>query len=370
MKKKLLLAAMLFVMTITSCVPYNTRNDASDTDTSTSSAQTEIVTSEMEKGTSSETTTSAVSTTSVTESTAVSETTTSAATTVEPEKPTTPFSLSNIPPFSNTPYCEVNNNKPFFTDDEITTQSYEYYPDLDSLGRCGACIACISLDMMPTAEREGIGMVKPSGWQLSKYDFVDGKYLFNRCHLIGYQLTGENANLNNLITGTRYMNIQGMLPYENKTADYIRSTGNHVMYRVTPLFEENNLVATGVLMEGYSVEDNGQGICFNVFCYNAQPGVIIDYANGENQLDESSDVIILDPFVEDTDEPPVIDRDIPDNSDEQSQTYILNKNTKKIHYPWCSSVDDMAEHNKQEFTGDINEVISQGYSPCKRCNPS
>ena len=236
MKKKLLLAAMLFVMTITSCVPYNTGNDASDTDTSTSSTQTEIVTSETEKGTSSATTTTAVSATSVTESATVSETTTSSATTAEPEKQTTPFSLSDIPPFSNTPYCEVNNNKPFFTDDEITTQSYEYYPDLDSLGRCGACIACISLDIMPTAEPEGIGMVKPSGWHLDKYDFVDGKYLFNRCHLIGYQLTGENANLSNLITGTRYMNIQGMLPFENKTAEYIRSTGNHVMYRITPVF--------------------------------------------------------------------------------------------------------------------------------------
>lgn len=287
MKKKLLLAAMLFVMTITSCVPYNTGNDASDTDTSTSSAQTEIVTSEAEKETRSATTTTAT-TTSITETTTVSETTTSAATTVEPEKPTTPFSLSDIPPFSNTPYCEVNNNKPFFTDDEITTQSYEYYPDLDSLGRCGACIACISLDMMPTTEREGIGMVKPSGWHLDKYDFVDGKYLFNRCHLIGYQLTGENANLNNLITGTRYMNIQGMLPYENKTADYIRSTGNHVMYRVTPIFEENNLVSTGVLMEGYSVEDNGEGICFNVFCYNVQPHIVIDYSNGSSRADTRS----------------------------------------------------------------------------------
>lgn len=369
MKKKLLLSAMIFVMTLTSCVPYNTGNDASDTDTSTSSAQTEIATSEAEKETRSSTTTTAT-TTSITETTTVSDTTTSTTTTVEPKKQTTSFSLSDIPPFSNTPYCEVNNNKPFFTIDEITTQSYEYYPDLDSLGRCGVCIACISLDMMPTTEREGIGMIKPSGWQLSKYDFVDGKYLFNRCHLIGYQLTGENANLNNLITGTRYMNIQGMLPYENKTADYIWSTGNHVMYRVTPIFEENNFVSTGVLMEGYSVEDNGQGICFNIFCYNAQPGVIIDYANGENQLDESSDVIVLDPFVEDTDEPPIIDREMPDNSDEQSQTYILNKNTKKIHYPWCSSVDDMADHNKQEYTGDINEIILQGYTPCKRCNPT
>ncbi|WP_024858136.1 DNA/RNA non-specific endonuclease [Ruminococcus albus] len=173
-----------------------------------------------------------------------------------------------------------------------------------------------------------------------------------------------------MITGTRYMNIQGMLPYENKTANYIKSTGNHVMYRVTPVFEGDNLVATGVLMEAYSVEDKGQGLCFNVFCWNSLPGVIIDYATGDNRHDENYDVNILDSIVEDIDEPLVVDSEKTDNSDEQSQTYILNTNTKKIHYPWCSSVDDMAEHNKQEFAGDINELIGQGYSPCKRCNPT
>lgn len=166
------------------------------------------------------------------------------------------------------------------------------------------------------------------------------------------------------------MNTQGMLPFENMTADYIKSTENHVMYRVTPVFEGDNLVATGVLMEGYSVEDKGQGIRFNVFCYNAQPGVVVDYATGANHLDESYDTNGTDPIVDDIDEPLVADSEILDNRNEQSQTYILNKNTKKIHYPWCSSVDDMAEHNKQEFTGDINEMISQGYSTCKRCNPS
>lgn len=367
MKEKMLLASVILSITLTACVSYNTGNNVSDTDTLSFSDQTKTVMTETEKEINS--TTTATTPTTTTETTTVSETTTSAATTAEPEKQTTPFSLSDIPPFSNTPYCEVNNNKPFFTDDEITTQSYEYYPDLDSLGRCDACIACISLDMMPTTEREGIGMVKPSGWHLDKYDFVDGKYLFNRCHLIGYQLTGENANLSNLITGTRYMNIQGMLPYENKTANYIKSTGNHVMYRVTPVFEGDNLVATGVLMEAYSVEDKGQGLCFNVFCWNSQPGVVIDYATGDNRLDENYDVEILDSIVEDNDEPLVVDSEKTDNSDEQSQTYILNTNTKKIHYPWCSSVDDMAEHNKQEFAGDINELIGQGYSPCKRCNP-
>lgn len=364
MKIKMMLATSVIIMTLSSCVPNKTENDTSVTYTSTSSTHTEIVTSITEKETSTATTSS------VTVTSTFPDTTTEVITTVESEKQTSLFSLNDIPSFSNVPYCEVNNNNPYFTDDEITTQSYEYYPDLDSLGRCGACTACISIDLMPATEREGIGMIKPSGWQLSKYDFVDGKYLFNRCHLIGYQLTGENANLSNLITGTRYMNIQGMLPYENKTADYIRSTGNHVMYRVTPVFEGNNLVATGVLMEGYSVEDKGQGICFNVFCYNAQPGVVVDYATGANHLDENYEANIHDSIVDDIDEPLISDSVMPDNRNEQSQTYILNKNTKKVHYPWCSSVDDMAEHNKQEFTGDINEIISQGYSPCKRCNPS
>lgn len=198
--------------------------------------------------------------------------------------PTPPISISNIPDFDDEPYIEINGNKTYFTKEELTTSSYEYYTDLDSLGRCGVCYACIGKDIMPTEERGPIGMVKPSGWHTVKYDFVDGKYLYNRCHLIGFQLAGENANVNNLITGTRYLNVQGMLPFENKVADYVQDTGNHVMYRVTPVFEGNNLIANGVLMEAYSVEDKGEGVCFNVYCYNNQPGVIIDYATGESKL--------------------------------------------------------------------------------------
>lgn len=198
--------------------------------------------------------------------------------------PTLPNSISTIPDFDDEPYIEINGNKPYFTKEELTTSSYEYYTDLDSLGRCGVCYACIGKDIMPTEERGPIGMVKPSGWHTVKYDFVDGKYLYNRCHLIGFQLAGENANVKNLITGTRYLNVQGMLPFENEVADYVQDTGNHVMYRVTPVFKENNLVANGVLMEAYSVEDKGKGVCFNVFCYNNQPGVIIDYATGESKL--------------------------------------------------------------------------------------
>lgn len=190
--------------------------------------------------------------------------------------------LSAVPEFSGEPYVVINDNEPFFTEDDMTDESYEEYAPMDELERCTHTMACIGRDLMPTEERGNIGYVKPSGWQVAKYDFVDGKYLYNRCHLIGFQLTGENANRENLITGTRYMNTEGMLPFENMVADYIKETDNHVLYRVTPIFEEDNLLASGVLMEAKSVEDEGEGICFNVYCYNAQPGVIIDYSTGES----------------------------------------------------------------------------------------
>lgn len=190
----------------------------------------------------------------------------------------------DIPAYSEDPYVEVNSNKPYFTAADYTTQSFEYYSDLDSLGRCGVAYANIGQDIMPTEKRGNIGTVKPSGWHTIKYDFIDGKYLYNRCHLIAYELSSENANEKNLITGTRYLNINGMLPYENKVAAYIKKTNNHVLYRVTPTFTEKNLIANGVLMEGYSVEDNGAGICFNVFVYNVQPGVVINYLDGTSTL--------------------------------------------------------------------------------------
>lgn len=196
-------------------------------------------------------------------------------------------SLDSIPEFDGeTAYVIINENIPFFTDEEKVTTSYEKYGALDGLGRCTVCIACVGVDIMPTEERGSIGSVKPSGWQTVKYDFVSGKYLYNRCHLIGYQLTGENANKQNLITGTRFLNIEGMLPFENMIADYVKETENHVMIRVTPIFEGDNLVASGVLMEGWSVEDKGEGICFNVYAYNNQPGVIIDYATGDSRAEE------------------------------------------------------------------------------------
>lgn len=192
--------------------------------------------------------------------------------------------LNNIPQYDGQPYIVINDNVPYFSDSELSTSSFEVYSDLDDLGRCGAAMASVGQDIMPTEDRGSIGQVKPTGWQTVKYDCVDGKYLYNRCHLIGYQLTAENANKQNLITGTRYLNVEGMLPFENMVADYVKETNHHVMYRATPIFSDNNLLADGVLLEGYSVEDNGAGVQFCVFVYNVQPGIEIDYATGESRL--------------------------------------------------------------------------------------
>ena len=194
------------------------------------------------------------------------------------------YALSDIPEYDGSKYVFINGNIPEFNEEDYTTKSFESYSDLDILGRCGVAFANIGIDLMPTKEREGIGMIKPSGWQISKYDFVDGKYLYNRCHLIGYQLTGENANPKNLITCTRSMNSKTMLEWENKVASYIKKTNNHVLYRVTPIFKRNNLVATGVQMEAESVEDKGRGIKFNIFIYNVEDGVEINYLDGTNKL--------------------------------------------------------------------------------------
>lgn len=190
-----------------------------------------------------------------------------------------------IPPYAGEPYIVINGNKAYFDPSELTTEPFEDYSDLDELGRCGPAYANICKELMPSEERGSIGSVKPTGWRAVKYDFVEGKYLYNRCHLIGFQLAGENANKRNLITGTRYLNVKGMLPFEDMVADYVKETDNHVLYRVTPVFEGDNLVADGVLMEAESVEDNGEGISFNVFCYNVQPGVVIDYATGESRAE-------------------------------------------------------------------------------------
>ena len=260
------------------------------------------------------------------------------------------ISLDDIPEYSGSPYVVVNENQPSFTEDNYTTKAFEEYAKLDHLGRCGVTFACVGVEIMPTEKRGDIGMVKPTGWVTSKYDFVDGRYLYNRCHLMGYQLTGENANTSNLITGTRYMNTQGMLPFENMIADYVKETENHVLYRVTPVFDGENLVANGVQMEAWSVEDDGDGICFNVYCYNVQPGVVIDYATGKNWLDESS-------------------ANEQNDGKGGSSQYVLNTSSKKIHKPDCSGTSGMNEKNKQVVKGkDVKYFLQQGYEYCGVCN--
>lgn len=275
----------------------------------------------------------------------------------------TSFSLSDVEPYSGSAYVAVNGNIPYFTSSELTTTSFELYSALDSLSRCGTAYACVGQDLMPTEERGSIGSVKPSGWHTVRYNgVVDGNYLYNRCHLIGFQLSGENANERNLITGTRYLNIDGMLPFENMVADYVQETNNHVLYRVTPVFEGDNLLAAGVLMEGYSVEDDGDGICFCIFAYNVQPGVTINYATGDSTLDGAAS----------TSEPSVAHEP---SSDTQAGTstaeahYVLNNNTKMFHLPSCASADDIKDSNREDYYGSREDLIERAYVPCKRCNP-
>lgn len=272
--------------------------------------------------------------------------------------------VSDVPEYSGEPYVEINDNQPDFTEEELTTVSYEEYSKLDSLGRCGEAEACIGEDLMPEGERESISEVIPSGWENNEYDVVDGGYLYNRCHLIGYQLTGENANEENLITGTRYMNTEGMLPFENMVAEYVQETEYHVMYRVTPVFEGEDLVASGVHMEAESVEDDGEGISFNVYVYNVQPEITIDYSTGENWESPQS--------ASSADEETAGTRESSANEsgeNDEEQTYILNTNTHKFHKPDCSGVKDMKEKNREEYTGTREELIEEGYEPCGRCRP-
>lgn len=257
---------------------------------------------------------------------------------------------------SDTPWITLNGNIPEFTEADLTTEAFETYSELDELGRCGVAYANVGQELMPTEDRESISEVKPSGWINKDYgDLVDGGYLYNRCHLIGFQLTGENANERNLITGTRYMNIEGMLPFENMVADYVDETGNHVLYRVTPIYEGDDLVATGVQMEGYSVEDNGEGICYNIFAYNAQPGIAIDYATGDSWLDDSVGAAEGEISTTTTTEEPTV------------MEYVLNTNSMKFHYPECSSVADMSAKNREDYTGTREDLLAQGYSPCGVC---
>lgn len=260
------------------------------------------------------------------------------------DTPATSYDLESIPEYSGEPYVTIHDNVPFFSEEELTTDAFETYSELDDLGRCGTAYANICEEIMPTEKRGKIGMIKPSGWHTVKYTGIDGNYLYNRCHLIGYQLSAENANEKNLITGTRYLNVTGMLPFENMVADYVNETGNHVLYRVTPIYNQENLVSDGVLMEAQSVENDDLAFC--VYCYNVQPGIEIDYHTGDSKSSE-------------TEQPSKTSEDL----------YVLNRNTKKFHRPDCSSVQDIKPKNKQEFSGNTEALIQQGYSPCKNCNP-
>mgnify|MGYP005959441003 CR=1 FL=1 len=265
-------------------------------------------------------------------------------------------SLDAIPTYDGKAYVAVNNNEPFFTDSDMTTTAFENYSDLDSLGRCGVAYANICKDIMPTEERGKIGMIKPSGWHTVKYDVIKDRYLYNRCHLIGYQLAGENANPKNLITGTRYLNVEGMLPFENLVADYVNNTGNHVLYRVTPMFSGSNLVANGVLIEAKSVEDNGGGILFNVYCYNVQPGVGINYENGDSWLDGTTG------SASSGSDSSAAENSAADSSNSETMVHITATG-KKYHRAGCRTL------KKSDTEVTLDEAKSMGLSPCGICNP-
>ena len=250
-----------------------------------------------------------------------------------------------IPEYIGEPYWMINDNRPRFAPEDLTLDPFELYSELDHLGRCGVAYANIGPELMPTEERGSIREIRPSGWHSVRYAFVDGESLYNRCHLIAFQLTGENANARNLITGTRYLNVEGMLPFENKVQVYIQGTGNHVLYRVTPVFEGDNLVAHGVQIEAFSVEDDGEGICFNVYVYNVQPGVLIDYSTGESEVDEAA------------------------FAGGEIRDYVVNTNSKRFHFPDCDGVSTITTDHRRDFAGTRGELLLQGYKPCGSCDP-
>lgn len=323
-----------------------------------------------------------------------------------------------IPVYNGDEFVPINNNVPDFTEEEIGTEEFYEFSELDQLGRAGCAWGCIGPSMLATEERGSIGMIRPSGWHTVKYDFVDGLYLYNRCHLIAYSLCGVNADERNLITGTRYLNIEGMLGIENRVYWYVKDTGNHVLYRVTPRYIGNDLLAVGVQMEAYSVEDRGERLSLNMFCFNVQPGVLIDYKTGDNRLDpnyETSRSISAESDLgvgvnevgqgandsgesgsdkqvsargqeeksfdtrdtsskTETKEGNAVESDKQNEENEpyvpdEKVTYIINTNSGRFHLPECQSVQDMKEKNRKEFFGTREELVDAGYKPCGRCNP-
>lgn len=259
-----------------------------------------------------------------------------------PQEDAVTITIDEVPVYSGDPYVVINDNEPSFSSEELESDSFESYGELDDLGRCTIAFANLSKELMPQGERGSIGQVKPSGWQTVRYDSVDGKYLYNRCHLIGWQLSGENANERNLITGTRYMNTEGMLPFENMVADHIKETDGHVLYRVTPIFVEDELVARGVQMEAYSIEDAGASICFNVFVYNVQPGIEIDYSDGSSRLSETAD------------EP------------QEDGVIRGNSRSKIYHCPGQAAYEDMADSRYLVLFDSEEEAIAAGYRKAQR----
>lgn len=290
-------------------------------------------------------------------------------------KQKTGFRLSDVSKFKKKAYVKVHDNKPYFKDYMLKAKSFEKYSPLDDLGRCGTAAACIDQDIMPGGKPRGsISEVKPTGWHTYRYKGISGGYLYNRCHLIGYQLTAENANKRNLITGTRYLNVDGMLPFENMVADYIRETGNHVLYRVTPEFSGDDLEARGVLMEARSVEDDGEGIEYCVYCYNNQPGVKINYKTGTStgtgknsgSKAASSASKKKSRSKKAASEQKSASAGSSDTAD-TSDTYICSINSKVFHKPGCSGAARISEKNK--VTGTRQQMIDSGRRPCKICNP-
>lgn len=287
---------------------------------------------------------------------------------------TSAVSTSKIPKYSGSPYIKVHNNVPFFKRSDLTKKVFEKYSKLDTLGRCRTAYANVCKATMPTEKRGRIGMVKPSGWHTVKYNNVDGKYLYNRCHLIGYQLTAENANERNLMTGTRYLNVDGMLPFENMVADYVKETNNHVLYRVTPMYTDENLLADGVLMEAESVEDKGKGISYCVYVYNVQPGIKIDYETGDSSAKNASNEMSSGSSSKSSGNTYHSSKKHTSTQSSSGQssakgTYIINENTNKFHKPDCRSVKMMKDKNKKKYTGKRSVLINSGYEPCKNCNP-
>ena len=264
-----------------------------------------------------------------------------------------------IPLYNGEEIISLNNNIPCVSEDELVVEEYIQFSELDSLGRCGPATACIGKNLLAKEPRGSIGMIKPTGWHTVRYDFIDGYYLYNRCHLIAYELCGVNADERNLITGTRYLNINGMLAVENQVFSYISSTENHVFYRVTPQYNADNLLASGVQIEAYSIEDHGIGLSMNVFCFNVQPGVIIDYSTGDNYAVDSDS----------TDKEQISDDDTSIFVPSPGTTYIINTNTRRFHLIECQSVQEMKDKNRVEFSGTREELIEEGYIPCGRCHP-